>query len=246
MRRFVDTPSGIQTTIPCRLTEPMAEPPTPSSPDRPAARSRAAGPQSIARAHPAPPLRAAWLDEPDGLLVPAACEAVAALGFEPIGTAEGQVGHGPLFVGLGGMHDAWRCRLRYPPGLARPAEGRRAGASGASVAGRQARPAFAYVLHDPLAAALHAMHGCAATVLVLTASAEGPRFAYSPAPPELASSGLTLREADVLAQLLARRRDAEVAAALVVSLSTVRSHCRALFRKIGAADRHELLALFDC
>jgi DNA-binding CsgD family transcriptional regulator len=194
-----------------------------------------------------PPLRAAWLDEPDGLVAPAARDAVLALGFEPVnpvGTGAG--GQGPLFVGLGGRHDAWHCRLRCPPGLVSQAGTANMAERSSCAAYAAVRPAFAYVLHDPLAAALHVLHGCAATVLVLTSTAAGPRFAYPVTPPELAAGQVTAREADVLAQLLARRRDAEVAAALVVSLSTVRSHCRALFRKLGVADRHELLALFDC
>lgn len=131
-----------------------------------------------------PPLRAAWLDEPDGLVAPAARDAVLALGFEPVnpvGTGAG--GQGPLFVGLGGRHDAWHCRLRRPPGLLSQAGTANTAERSSCAAYSAVRPAFAYVLHDPLAAALHVLHGCAATVLVLTCTSAGPRFAYPVTPP---------------------------------------------------------------
>jgi len=51
--------------------------------------------------------------------------------------------------------------------------------------------------------------------------------------------------ADVLALLLARRTNDEIAAQLVLSSSTVRAHCRAVLRKLGARDRRHLWSLLQ-
>ena len=52
-----------------------------------------------------------------------------------------------------------------------------------------------------------------------------------------------MREADVLALLLVGATDRAAAAALGVAPATIRTHARALLRKVGAADRHELRRL---
>lgn len=54
---------------------------------------------------------------------------------------------------------------------------------------------------------------------------------------------LTPREADVLEELQLGRSNAEIAIALSVSVETVRSHARSVFRKLGVKGRRELAAL---
>jgi len=54
---------------------------------------------------------------------------------------------------------------------------------------------------------------------------------------------LTPREADVLDQLQRGRSNGEIAAALCVSIETVRTHARAVFRKLGVHNRRELSGL---
>lgn len=54
---------------------------------------------------------------------------------------------------------------------------------------------------------------------------------------------LTPREADVLDQLQLGRSNGEIAAALSVSVETVRTHARSVFRKLGVKGRRELATL---
>lgn len=54
---------------------------------------------------------------------------------------------------------------------------------------------------------------------------------------------LTPREADVLDQLQLGRTNGEIAAALSVSIETVRTHARSVFRKLGVHSRRELSSL---
>ncbi|MEU4158668.1 response regulator transcription factor [Actinoplanes sp. NPDC026670] len=61
-----------------------------------------------------------------------------------------------------------------------------------------------------------------------------------PAPPrDRLPDGLTQREAEVLAQIAAGRTNAEIAAALFVTESTVKTHINNAFAKIGARNRTE-------
>lgn len=60
--------------------------------------------------------------------------------------------------------------------------------------------------------------------------------ATAPDGPEL----LTAREAEVFELLQAGRPNAEIAAALNVSVETVRTHARRIYRKLGVATRREL------
>jgi DNA-binding NarL/FixJ family response regulator len=53
---------------------------------------------------------------------------------------------------------------------------------------------------------------------------------------------LTAREADVLARLHQRRSNAQIAADLHISVETVRTHARHIYRKLGVSSRRELLA----
>jgi DNA-binding NarL/FixJ family response regulator len=64
-------------------------------------------------------------------------------------------------------------------------------------------------------------------------------FAPEPIGPEL----LTPREADVLEHLQAGRSNAEIALALSVSVETVRTHRRNIYRKLGVRTRRELASL---
>ena len=54
---------------------------------------------------------------------------------------------------------------------------------------------------------------------------------------------LTPREAEVLDQLQLGRSNGEIAAALSVSVETVRTHARSVFRKLGVKGRRELATL---
>lgn len=101
-------------------------------------------------------------------------------------------------------------------------------------------PTLLYVLGDPLAAELHRLHGCSQQVCVFVPDEAGGRFEPLPLSSRLQSAGLTPREADVTALLLARRTNAEIAQTLVVSEATVRAHCRSILRKLGVADRRAL------
>jgi len=59
----------------------------------------------------------------------------------------------------------------------------------------------------------------------------------------LPGSGLlTAREADVLTGLQQRRSNAQIAADLHVSIETIRTHARHIYRKLGVSSRRELLA----
>jgi DNA-binding NarL/FixJ family response regulator len=64
-------------------------------------------------------------------------------------------------------------------------------------------------------------------------------FAREPLGPEL----LTPREADVLEHLQTGRSNAEIALALSVSVETVRTHRRNIYRKLGVRTRRELASL---
>ncbi|MBC2640655.1 MULTISPECIES: helix-turn-helix transcriptional regulator [unclassified Rhodococcus (in: high G+C Gram-positive bacteria)] len=61
----------------------------------------------------------------------------------------------------------------------------------------------------------------------------------------IALEPLTTRERDVLALALTGASNAAIAANLVVSVETVRSHVKRVLRKCGAANRAELIARFD-
>jgi DNA-binding NarL/FixJ family response regulator len=53
---------------------------------------------------------------------------------------------------------------------------------------------------------------------------------------------LTSRELEVLARLQQRRSNAQIAADLHVSIETVRTHARHIYRKLGVGSRRELLS----
>jgi DNA-binding NarL/FixJ family response regulator len=80
---------------------------------------------------------------------------------------------------------------------------------------------------------LHAIHLASRGLHVLPPIEGEP---YEPSGPEL----LTPRETDVLELLQAGRSNAEIAAALHVSVETVRTHARRIYRKLGVKTRREL------
>ncbi|MDX6656070.1 MAG: hypothetical protein QOH62_863 [Solirubrobacteraceae bacterium] len=84
---------------------------------------------------------------------------------------------------------------------------------------------------------LNAIHLASRGLHVLPRTVAG--FAHEPMGPEL----LTPREADVLEHLQAGRSNAEIALALSVSVETVRTHRRNIYRKLGVRTRRELASL---
>jgi DNA-binding NarL/FixJ family response regulator len=70
-----------------------------------------------------------------------------------------------------------------------------------------------------------------------------PRVAAAGPPQATRPDLLTPREADVLEHLRDGRSNAEIAIALHVSIETVRTHRRNIYRKLGVRTRRELAAL---
>jgi DNA-binding NarL/FixJ family response regulator len=79
----------------------------------------------------------------------------------------------------------------------------------------------------------HAIHLASRGLRVLPPMAVRPE---ATAGPDL----LTAREADVLELLQAGRSNAEIAQALHISVETVRTHARRIYRKLGVSGRREL------
>jgi len=84
---------------------------------------------------------------------------------------------------------------------------------------------------------LNAIHLASRGLHVLPRTTSGS--AHEPLGPAL----LTPREADVLEHLQAGRSNAEIALALSVSVETVRTHRRNIYRKLGVRTRRELASL---
>jgi DNA-binding NarL/FixJ family response regulator len=70
-----------------------------------------------------------------------------------------------------------------------------------------------------------------------------PRTSADAGPEPLGPELLTPREADVLEHLRAGRSNAEIALALSVSVETIRTHRRNIYRKLGVRTRRELASL---
>jgi DNA-binding CsgD family transcriptional regulator len=104
-------------------------------------------------------------------------------------------------------------------------------------------PTVLYVLRDVVAAEMHRLHGCADTTCVFWPDDDGGRLEQLAWPGPLEAAGITPRETEVLALLLARRTNQEIASQLVLGAATVRAHCRAVLRKMGARDRRHLWEL---
>jgi DNA-binding NarL/FixJ family response regulator len=82
---------------------------------------------------------------------------------------------------------------------------------------------------------LHAIHLASRGLHVLPGAQPGDQ----PLGPDV----LTPREAEVMDLLRAGRSNAEIAQALHVSIETVRTHARRIYRKLGVKTRRELRAL---
>jgi len=81
---------------------------------------------------------------------------------------------------------------------------------------------------------IHAIHLASRGLTVL------PPAALDATGPVVGPELLTAREAEVLELLQAGRSNAEIAAALHVSIETVRTHARRVYRKLGVSGRREL------
>ena len=85
---------------------------------------------------------------------------------------------------------------------------------------------------------LHAIHLASRGLHVLP-----PATATGAAAADLGPELLTAREAEVLELLQAGRSNAEIAHELHVSVETIRTHARRVYRKVGVKTRRELRAL---
>ncbi len=167
--------------------------------------------------------------EADPLLRLHVIAAAGELGFVPAESGAGGRGAGAApaaaFVGL----DATEACPRCAPAARRPEV-----AAAPLVVG--------YVTGGRELLAAHRLHACCDVVLELRAVAGRACFAYAPAGGAVEQARLTTREADVLVLVLDGLSTAALAERLCVSPATARTHCRALLRKLGAADRRALRA----
>jgi DNA-binding CsgD family transcriptional regulator len=158
--------------------------------------------------------------------------AVVALGFSVTGEVCADVPEpAAVFVPLCGAGDCRRACATARGG--KEARGRATGAAPLVVG---------YAAGPPGLLAAHRAHGCADLVVRLVAAKGEACFAHLPAGDAVAAAGLSRREADVLVLLLGGLTTAAVACRLGVSHDTARTHCRAVLRKLGAADRRVLRA----
>jgi DNA-binding NarL/FixJ family response regulator len=98
---------------------------------------------------------------------------------------------------------------------------------------------------DELVAAVRTVasgHGLVAPQVTRRLIAEFGRRPEVP-PPPAAVAGLTSRERDILDRVALGRSNAEIAAELVVSPSTVKTHVSALLAKLSCRDRVQLVVL---
>jgi DNA-binding NarL/FixJ family response regulator len=72
-------------------------------------------------------------------------------------------------------------------------------------------------------------------------ASRGMQLAPREPPPGEEAEMLTRREADVLTHLQHRRSNAQIAADLHISVETVRTHARSIYRKLGVGSRRELV-----
>jgi DNA-binding CsgD family transcriptional regulator len=159
--------------------------------------------------------------------------AVRALGFAVADEEDGAHPLSPrptvLFIGLDRLGACSRC-----------------GPRGLAPAGDASSPLALVVGYGSGAAALlaaHRQHGCTDLVLALRVIAGRPRLVHLPLTATDAAR-LTPREADVLVLLLGGLSTMALASRLGISPGTARSHCRAVLRKCGAADRRALRVRF--
>ena len=230
------------------MLRPPSEAPTPILP------RGAGGPQERAagRVHPAFPMGEESADgmgdgvvetpamlgavavviEPDQLLRLHVESAARRLGFAVVSGGDGDSVRARVGVVFFGLGSSAACLRRAAPFGRAPLAAPR---DGSLVVG------YAAGRSEVLAA--HRLHGCCDVFLELRADAGRARFAYPPVGSIVQRARLTAREADVLVLLLGGASTAGVADRLCVAPATARTHCRALLRKFGAADRRALRAL---
>ena len=134
---------------------------------------------------------------------------------------------------------------RPPPCSSASTRSRRAHAAAPVARGPTAAAAplvVGYATGGPELLAAHRLHACCDVFLELRAVAGRACFVYLPAGGVVEQARLTTREADVLVLVLGGLSNAALAERLCVSPATARTHCRALLRKFGAADRRALRA----
>ena len=83
---------------------------------------------------------------------------------------------------------------------------------------------------------LNAIHLASRGLQLLPSATRAPSPTFGATEAEL----LTLREAEVLTLLRERRQNAQIAAELQISVETVRTHARNIYRKLGVSSRREL------
>lgn len=167
--------------------------------------------------------------EPDPLLRLHVVAAARQLGFAPDEAVSGVHGaraaFAAVFVGLDTIEACPRC-----------------GSAAARLPGASVPLVVGYATRGRELLAAHRLHACCDLLLELRAVAGGACFAYPPAGGLVEHARLTRREADVLVLVLTGLSTAALAERLCVSPATARTHCRALLRKLGAADRRALRA----
>lgn len=239
-------------TSPSRATTPTLPVGAGGPPTRAAGRVLPARREPLLSPAPAPATEpvTACVIETDRLLRLHAVAAARALGFVVAPEdSDGQKREGRssvIFVGLDRVDQCTRCGPRRLDAGGRGLNvawprGVREECSSAGRGGRSSeRPLIAgYCSGSRVVLDAHRLHGCADVVLELRAVADRPRFVY-PAVDLTVAVELTPREADVLLLLLEAFDTTAVATRLHLSPATVTSHCRAILRKCGAADRRAL------
>lgn len=219
--------------------------------------SREGGPGSACFAPASRPAAAVY--DPDPMTRLLAAAAAESLGFEVVAAEQPRSGVDEEAVrgASGRMHtstvflalDDPACCARVGRRAGGPA-GRRSGATSAVSAVGSCGPVVGYAAGPLAVAAAHRAHACVDLALALRVREGVPAFVHLPADDPVQRAGITAREADVLVLLLAGVTTTAIAARLCVSPATARSHCRAVLRKMGAADRRalrgRLLAHVDC
>lgn len=201
----------------------------------------ASGP--IADVHGSGPVLAT-IAEPDPLVRLIATQAAGDLGFTiGGGTPEADIRDNRpavLFVGLDHLSQCARCAPRADGSVLGDAD-----PSGAL--DRPPKPfTVGYVAGPHAILTAHSVHACTDLVVALRALDGRPAFVYA-ADDTVGKHasllvGLTPREADVLLYVLGSFSTSMISGRLRVSPATVRSHCRSILRKCGAANRRVLRA----
>jgi DNA-binding NarL/FixJ family response regulator len=100
-----------------------------------------------------------------------------------------------------------------------------------------------YLAPDVDRSELAAVAAHSLTATVVTQPGPGPESNGSPHERQVAGIELTKREMEVLIGMSHGRSNAQIGADLFLSEDTVKTHARRLFRKLGAADRAQAVAM---